>query len=222
VVAARTEDVLCSLDRRLLTAAEVRRCASLRHQADRDARTAARLLLRWAAARLTGRPVETLAVVQRCSECGSVDHGRPSVPSVPATHVSLAHSRGAVAVGVGWSPVGVDIEPARPRGVIGAAPMSVVLTDRETRRSQSTADPAREFLRHWTLKECLVKMGVATLDTASWIEIDTASEQRTAEGRTASRHGQLHLVDWFDDSLDAVVAAAAAEPPVVASFPFAR
>jgi 4'-phosphopantetheinyl transferase len=118
--------------------------------------------------------------------------------------------------------VGVDIEPARPRGVVGAAQLSVVLTDGETRRCQATADPAREFLRHWTLKECLVKMGVATLDTASSIEFDPGSAQRTTEGRIVSRHGPVHLVDWFDEALDAVVAAASAEPPVVAAFPFAR
>ncbi|MBY3555726.1 4'-phosphopantetheinyl transferase superfamily protein [Modestobacter lapidis] len=218
IVTARAEDVLRTLDARLLTAVERRRCAALRHQADRDARAAAHLLVRWAATQLTGRPIETLDLVQRCPDCGAADHGRPSLPGAPAVHISLAYIRGAVVAGVGRHPVGVDIEAVRSADA-GAAALSFALTGAEVCRVRSAPDPARMFLRLWTRKECLVKVGVLTLDTASQVELDPATEQPTAEGRTLSRHGPLHLLDWFDEALDAVVAAAGSASPFLASFP---
>lgn len=222
VFAARPGDVLRAIDRRILTSGELRRCAELRDPAEQDARAAAHLIVRWGAAHLTGRAIETLDLVQRCPGCGSTEHGRPSLPSLPSAHVSLAHTRGAVVAGVGWTPVGVDIETVRPGVDEGTGARSVVLTGAEVGRVRSAVDPPRAFLRHWTLKECLVKLGMATLDTASEIEIDPRTERRTAEGRTASRYGPLHLLDWFDGTLDAVVAAAGARAPVVAAVPFGR
>ncbi|MGY1617069.1 4'-phosphopantetheinyl transferase family protein [Geodermatophilus sp. SYSU D00691] len=210
--------MLRTLDHRLLTAVELRRCAALRHPDDRDARAAAHLLVRWNAAQLTGLPIETFEVTQRCPDCGSADHGRPSLSGLPAVHVSLAHTRGAVVTGAGRQPVGVDIEAVRPRDGLEAAGLPLALTEAEVIRVRSAPDPAREFLRHWVLKECLVKVGVATLDSARDIEIDPRTMRVGPDGRTRTRHGQLHLVDWFDGTLDAVVAAAGAALPVVGSF----
>lgn len=221
VHAAGPDDVLRTLDRRLLTADERRRCAELRRPADRDARAAAHLLVRWSAAQLTGEAIETLELVQHCPDCGSADHGRPSLPSVPAVHLSLARTRGAVVAGAGWDPVGVDVETARSGDDLSPAPLALALSDAETVRVRSAHEPAMTFLRHWALKECLVKAGVATLDTLSQIEIDLPTARRTADGRSRTRHGSLHLVDWFDPSLDAVVAAAGAGPPMVGYFPLA-
>jgi 4'-phosphopantetheinyl transferase len=219
VHAAGTDVVLRALDRRLLTADERRRCARLRQPADRDARMAAHLLVRWSAAQLTGQSMETLEIVQRCPSCGSADHGRPSVASLPAVHVSFARTRGAVVAAAGWDPVGVDVESARPRERLGDSALSLGLTDAEIARVQSAQEPAMAFLRHWTLKECLVKAGVATLDTLPRVELDLSSTGRTTDGRSRTRYGSLHLLDWFDPGLDAVVAAAGARPPVVGHLP---
>jgi len=214
--------LLRSLDPGLLTADERRGCARLDQPADRDARAAAHLLVRWSAAQLTGRAVETLELVQHCPDCGSAEHGRPSLSSLPAVHVSLARTRGAVVAGVGRDPVGVDIEASRSGDDLGAAPLALALTDAEILRVRSAPEPATAFLRHWTLKECLVKAGAATLDTLPRVEIDAATARRDVDGRTRRRHGSLHLMDWFDPTLDAVVAAAGAGPPVVGSFPATR
>lgn len=216
---AATEDVLRTLDRNLLTADESRRCARLHHPADRDARAAAHLLVRWSAARLTGRAIETLELVQWCPDCGSTEHGRPSLAGLLAVHVSLGRTRGAVVVGVDWDPIGVDIELARSGDDLDVAPLSLALTDAEVLRVRSAHEPAETFLRHWALKECLAKAGVATLDEFARIELDRTGARRTADGRTRRRHGSLHLVDWFDPGLAAVVAAAGFRPPVVGSFP---
>lgn len=141
------------------------------------------------------------------------------MPGLPDASVSLAHTEGAVVAGVGWHPVGVDIETVRSRVDVGT--QAAVLTETELRRVLAAPDPDRAFLRSWTLKECLVKIGAATLDTASEVELGLRSggEQATAERPAVTRYGALHLVDWFDGDLDAVVAAAGAEPPEVAPFP---
>jgi 4'-phosphopantetheinyl transferase len=218
-VTARVADVLATLDRDVLSPVEQRRCADLRHPADRDARAAAHLLVRWAAAELTGRPAESLVLVQRCADCGAVDHGRPTITGT-SLHVSLAHARGVVVAGAHDEPVGVDIE--RATSVTPPTVRSLLLTSAESQRVRRADDPDREFLHHWVLKECLVKVGLATLDTVGGLEV-RAGELRLAEGgRTLSRRGALHLADWFDQSLDAVVGAACFQPPLVRSFPVHR
>src|SRR5919202_5600281 len=73
--------------------------------------------------------------------------------------------------------------------------------------------PPSAFVRHWVRKECLVKLGVVTLDELSHVELDPTTEQDVEEGRTRSRFGPLHLLDWVDPTLDVAVAADAHGPP---------
>jgi 4'-phosphopantetheinyl transferase len=216
VVAARPDEVLGRLDQDLLSPIERRRCAEPRHADDRDARAAAHLLVRWAAAQVTCRPVESLVLVQRCPDCGAADHGRPAIAGT-SLHVSLGHARGVVVASAHTEPVGVDVERATS-GADAPADRSVALTSAESRRVGDAADPAREFLHHWVLKESLVKIGVATLDTLAGIEVRAGAVRHAADGRTVSRRGALHLVDWFDEELDAVLGAAAHRPPLVRPF----
>ncbi|HWU05818.1 MAG TPA: 4'-phosphopantetheinyl transferase superfamily protein [Streptomyces sp.] len=218
VVAASPEEVLRTMDPHLLTASERRRGAVLRHPADRHSHAAAHLLVRYCAAALTGRPVGTLALVQRCADCGSTDHGKPSLTGLPDLHVSLAHTRGAVVAGVDGYPVGVDVEDSRVHE-IDPAVMTYTLTAAEVGRVQSARDPSTAFLRLWVRKECLVKIGVVTLDGLSRIEIDPGTERDVGAGRTVGRFGSLHVADWFDEALQVVIAAAGSEPPIVGSFP---
>ncbi len=130
-------------------------------------------------------------------------------------HVSLAHTRGAVAAGAGWRPVGVDVEMI-PACDIEVASSSIVLSAAELGRVRSAGDPSTAFLRQWVRKECLVKMGLATLDTLRGVEIPPGVEEAETR-RTASRYGPVHLVDWVDQGMNAVVAAAGFEPPMLAS-----
>src|SRR3712207_175671 len=216
IVLARPEDVLRGGDERLLTTREQRRAGALRHRADRDAHIAAHLLVRHCAAALTGRPVESLELVQECPECGSTEHGRPSIAGLPELHVSLAHTRGAVVAGADRRPIGVDVEGLRTTD-LDPAVLAATLTTAETARVRSASDPPLAFLRHWVRKECLVKLGVATLDELSRVELEPATEQDGERGRTYSRFGVLHLVDWFEPTLGVAVAAAAHGPLVVGS-----
>ena len=216
VVLARPGDVLRAGGEHLLTPRERQRAGALRHRADRDAYVAAHQLVRHCAAALTGRPVDALELVQECADCGSTEHGRPSIAGVPGLHVSLAHTRGAVVAGADRRPIGVDVEGARTRD-LDPAVLAHTLTAAEATRVRAASDPPSAFLRHWVRKECLVKLGVVTLDELSRMELDPTTEQDVGEGRTRSRFGPLHLLDWFDPTLDVAVAAAAHGPPVVGS-----
>jgi 4'-phosphopantetheinyl transferase len=216
VLLARPADVLRVGGEHLLTSREQRRAGALRHRADRDAHVAAHLLVRHCAAALTGQPLASLELVQECAECGSTEHGRPSIAGLPELHVSLAHTRGAVVAGANRRPIGVDVEGLR-RTDLDPAVLASTLTAAETARVQSASDPPLAFLSHWVRKECLVKVGVATLDELFRVELDPTTEQDGAGGRTSSRFGSLHLVDWFDPTLGVAVAAAAHGPPVVGS-----
>ena len=213
VVLARPPDVLQVGGEHLLTAHERRRAGALRSRADRDAYVAAHLLVRHCAAALTGRPVEALTLVQQCPACGSTEHGPPSIAGMPDLHVSLVHTRGAVVAGADRGPIGVDVERARS-GVLDPAVLGFSLTAAETTRVRSAHDPSAAFLRHWVRKECLVKVGAVTLDELPRVELDPTTEQDVGEGRTRSRFGPLHLLDWFDPTLGVAVAAAASGPPV--------
>jgi 4'-phosphopantetheinyl transferase len=216
IVLARPADVLRVGDERLLTPREQRRAGALRHRADRDASVAAHLLVRHCAAALTGRPVESLELVQECAVCGSTEHGRPAIAGLPELHVSLSHTRGAVVAGADRRPIGVDVEGLRTTD-LDPAVLAATLTAAEAARVRSASDPPLAFLSHWVRKECLVKVGVATLDELSRVELDPTTEQDGERGRTHSRFGSLHLVDWFDPALGVAVAAAAHGLPVVDS-----
>ncbi|WP_158544763.1 4'-phosphopantetheinyl transferase superfamily protein [Blastococcus sp. TF02-09] len=124
-----------------------------------------------------------------------------------------------MAAAVGWDPVGVDVETARSGDALDAALLHLTLTEREMLQVRSSPEPRATFLRHWTLKECLVKVGAATLDGLSRLEIDLSTAHRTAEGRTWTTYRNLHLLEWCDPGLGAVIGAAGAAPPVVDTFP---
>ena len=215
-VVARPAEVLSRLDTVLLSGEELRRSAALRHPADREARDAAHLLARWCAAAITGLAPDRLPLVQRCPHCAATDHGRPSVAGMPSVHVSLAHARGVVVASAGRRPVAVDVERLGP-GVVEPASSRVVLTAREVGRLRGARNPSTAFLRTWVRKECLVKLGLVSLDGLGRTELDPEVEvDRPA--RAVSRFGAVHLLDWVDEDLDAVVGAAGYEPPRVRSW----
>ncbi len=223
MLAARPEDVLRLVSDRFLTQRERRRAGALRHPADRDAYVAAHALVRECAAQLTGSEAGSLEVVQRCPECRATGHGKPFVHGRADVHLSLAHSRRAVVAGAGWVPLGVDVEDVDGGGAQGTDPglMALVLSSAEMDHVRSAAEPRAAFLRHWVRKECLVKVGAATLDDLSRIEIDPGTEHDVGAGRVAGRFGPLHVVDWFDGTLDAAVAAAGFGTPRLGVFPLA-
>ena len=164
-----------------LTGAELARRDRLRFVADRDAYTAAHLLVRACAGALLGVPASSVGLEQQCPRCGGVGHGRPSIAGEPGVFVSLSHTRGYVAAVAATVPCGIDVQT-----VAGSIPRTAV-TARERAWLDAQPDPLLAFTRLWVRKEALVKAGVA--DEPGAIEVLGASGP-------AERHGRFDVEEW--------------------------
>jgi 4'-phosphopantetheinyl transferase len=221
VLTARPGDVLEAFGPDAVAAVlaphERRRATALRHPADRAAYVAAHLLARECAARLTGSAPRSLELAQRCADCGSAEHGRPSLSGRPDVHLSLAHSRGAVIAGAYLAPLGVDVEPPVAPGARQDL-VAAVLAAAEAEAVRTASDPSRAVSRLWVRKESLVKLGLATLDTMRTVDLTRATALAPLDGRDHAVLDDVHLVDWFDEPLGAAFGVAASAAPVVAAF----
>ncbi|WP_063857157.1 MULTISPECIES: 4'-phosphopantetheinyl transferase superfamily protein [unclassified Kitasatospora] len=212
VMMAGSAEVLArpDLGEHLLTDLERTRADRFRLASSRADFVAAHLLVRECAARLMGRPVAGLTLLQRCPDCARDDHGKPYLAEHPEAQVSLSHGRGVVAAAAGLHPVGVDVEQSS--GGTAAEVMERVLSAGELRRVREHADPDRAFLRLWVRKEAMVKLGRTTLDTLTEIDL-SALELDGSPLR--SRYGDLHLLDWVDERHGAAVGVVSTEEPRV-------
>ncbi|MDN0196788.1 4'-phosphopantetheinyl transferase family protein [Streptomyces sp. S.PNR 29] len=213
-VVVSTQEVLGhpAARRNVLTSVELRRAAAFRFDRDRDDFVAAHLLVRLCAGRLLGVPADTLSLVQHCADCGSREHGKPSLAGLPDVHVSLSHTQGVVAAAVGRQRVGVDVERATvPDTVLVAAER--VLSDVELRTMRASALPDRYFLRQWVRKESLVKIGETRLGDMAKTDLSALPVDTPDGSPCLSRHGELYVLDWTDDRRDAVAAVVSAGRP---------
>ncbi|VVE37384.1 phosphopantetheinyl transferase [Pandoraea capi] len=199
-----------------LTPDERKRADAFSRPADRDDYVAAHILARVAAARVTGcsdtpgAAARTYILVQRCEQCGGA-HGRPRLPAHPGLHVSLSHTRGAVAAACAIAPVGIDIEHwdealsldidlpgvnARERSRLGAF-ASVAFTH------HAPSPRALAWLRLWTRKESLVKVGGTTLESMSAIDLSglPMSETPLRVWQRRVTHDIWSMTDWLDPML---------------------
>lgn len=138
---------------------EVRQRFTASGEATRRRMLAARSLAGRCIAYVCGQ--EEVPVYQRCSHCGSGAHGMPTALRDDVS-VSWAHSEQFVAAAASTAyRVGVDVESvtsaAPSRGLILAA-----LADSE--RSDKVEQEPLDFIRLWTVKESLVKLGLLVLD----------------------------------------------------------
>ena len=196
----------------LLTPVEQRRAAALRFARDRDDFLAAHLLVRLCAGRLLDVPADALSLVQHCADCGSREHGKPSLAGLPEVHISLSHTRGVVAAAAGWQRVGVDVE----RATVPDAPLRVadrVLSAAETRMMRAAERPHRFFLRQWVRKESLVKIGELSLGGMAKTDLSGLPADIPDGPPHLSRHGELYVLDWTDERRDAVAAVVSAGRP---------
>jgi 4'-phosphopantetheinyl transferase len=213
-VVVSTEEVLNHPAARphLLTPVEQHRAAAFRFDRDRDDFVAAHLLVRLCAGRLLGVPADALSLVQHCADCGSREHGRPSLAGLPDVHISLSHTQGVVAAAVGRQRVGVDVERATVFDTaLGAAER--VLSDAELRMMRAVARPDRYFLRQWVRKESLVKIGETRLGDMAQADLSALPVDTPDGSPYLSRHGELYVLDWTDERRDAVAAVVSAGRP---------
>ncbi|MBO1415575.1 4'-phosphopantetheinyl transferase superfamily protein [Streptomyces sp. FH025] len=198
----------------LLTALERERAARFRQESGRIDFTAGHVLVRLCAARLLDVPAAGLVLAQRCPDCGLADHGKPYLPDHPGVHVSLSHTRGVVAAGAGYQPVGVDVELSARGGSLRAVARRV-LTPAELALVEAAPEPDRAFLRQWVRKESLIKIGRTTLDTLGQVDLAALPLDVPPGAPLRSRFEDLHLIDWTDPEHGAVVAAVSTAPPRV-------
>ncbi|VVD77641.1 4'-phosphopantetheinyl transferase family protein [Pandoraea terrigena] len=195
---------------------ERRRADAFSRSSDREDYVAAHILARVAAARVTcgthgpGPAARTYVLVQRCERCGGA-HGRPRLPAHPGLHVSLSRTRGAVAAACAIAPVGIDVEHWDEAWLADADLPGV--NERERIRLNAFAGVAYThhapspralaWLRLWTRKESLIKVGDATLDAMTAIDLSalpmSEAPLRTWQRRVA--HGGWAMTDWLDAAL---------------------
>lgn len=160
-----------------LSEVENERAGNFVRQQDRENFVAARILARCAAAMAVGCHPDDITLLQRCGNCGGA-HGKPHLPRFPGVHISWSHTEAGIAVAVGRVPVGVDVESwgsaERSREIAATvlAPREYALIqEKEAHRSMSSIEGRAlsasnaAFLRLWTCKESLVKLGAISLET---------------------------------------------------------
>lgn len=112
---------------------------------------------------------ENVRIRQRCAECSRTDHGRPYAVilshSVRAPSVSWSHSHGVVAVAISYEGnVSIDVESD-----IGSrrSDLTEALSAHLPASAKSIPDRLLyDLVRLWTLRECLVKLGLISLTEA--------------------------------------------------------
>ncbi|MBE7324169.1 hypothetical protein IEQ44_05850 [Nocardioides sp. Y6] len=228
---ARTEDVLARVaelasPEELLSVEDRARHDQLHFEADRRSFVAARALTRLLLVVHDGLPLTEGAlrapdVRQRCGRCER-PHGRPYVVGRADLGLSWSHKRDVVAAAVGRGPVGVDVEH-----VAGVPPPLVGRTPRHA--APATAhDPTTEWLS-WTRAEACVKVGLATLTTATgwsltwptapggttWV---VPGVEEAVTGDVVGDVSQVMLTDRSDPDMGVVCTVAGRVPAVLVTF----
>ncbi|RSK81055.1 4'-phosphopantetheinyl transferase superfamily protein [Pandoraea apista] len=138
-------------------------------------------------------------------------HGRPRLPAHPGLHVSLSHTRGAVAAACAIVPIGIDIEhwnealdaDADFPGMSARERLRLDAFSSVAHTHHAPSPRALAWLRLWTRKESLVKVGETTLDAMPEVDMSRLPMSevplRTWQRRVA--HGRWAMTDWLDPGL---------------------
>jgi 4'-phosphopantetheinyl transferase len=191
---------------------ERNRLRALADARDRDAFLAAHVLARATGARCLGVAAAAVNVVQRCATCGG-PHGRPQVDGAPHIGLSLSHTRTYVAAAAGLGPVGVDVELTSRFDLDDDALLKAILTRYEVAAVEGAPSAVTALARLWVVKECLVKLGLATLDEFAVLDVADALPNRgDAHATTLRRWRDLHLLQWDCGDTGSVGAALSEQP----------
>ncbi len=82
-------------------------------------------------------------------------HGKPYIVGHPEIHFNLSHCREAALCVVSDRPVGADVESIR-----SYSPLLLrhTMNEAEIQQIESSVQPARAFIRLWTMKEAVLKL----------------------------------------------------------------
>lgn len=164
----------------LLSEQRREQCLKFRHELGRKTCAAAYLLLCEGLRKEYGieeKPVFTYG-----------KHGKPVIVGRPDIHFNLSHCREAALCAVSTHPIGVDVESIRPYKESLAR---YTMNDEELAAIAASDNPARMFIRFWTMKEAVLKL------TGDGIRNDMKSVLTTAakcEGKS------IHIETTVNDS----------------------
>lgn len=149
---------------------ELDRASSFAARSDRDDYIAAHWLVREVASHVVGSVPERLMIGQVCSDCGG-NHGKPFLRGHPHIHLSLSHTIGVVAAAVGEVAIAIDVESNVAERLDDSVLETVMTSSELSILRQVDIDPTSDALKEggarrlWCAKECLIKLGLLTLDT---------------------------------------------------------
>ncbi|MGY1456438.1 4'-phosphopantetheinyl transferase family protein [Streptomyces sp. SS8] len=179
-----------------MSAPQRRRYSRLRTEQSRRDFLAVRALARRLVADVTGDCAESIVLAQTCPACGSEEHGPPRVVN-RRLHVSWAHSGGELAVVVSdRHRVGVDVERVDRLSVTPGL-LTASLPEAEAEQVAAARNVPLAFLRLWTMKEALAKLG------SDMLAMTRLSRQRLADSVGAVDY-------WTEDRENSVIAVAVA------------
>jgi len=216
----RPSDVLHG-DRAALTRSlapyEIDRLQSLRSAPARESYLAAHLLVRQAAQAATGLGERSLVLGQRCEACGGA-HGRPFIHGQPLVHVSLTHCDDAVGAVAGTTPCAIDVE-GWDAVAFEPSLAEQVFSRNERRALDALAGPSTQAgipgprqmlaLRLWVRKECLIKLGLLSLDGMAGCDLGALGVEPLPFDRpTRFAGGDLQFTEWIDSRTRTVGATA--------------
>jgi 4'-phosphopantetheinyl transferase len=211
---AHSIDVLAAAQdpRRVLTDDERARAARLRRPADVRDFVAAHVLARVVAAWSSGEDWTTLEIEQRCVRCGG-PHGKPMIRRHPELEVTTSRTAGNVAAAASSRAVAVDVERLTAAPLVAEVSASA-FTDDELEAARAALDSTLALLRQWVRKECLVKLGVVSLDTLrnvdlSGLPVDEARERVSVRRSTWDGYCVL---DWLDPAAGVLGSAVSVLP----------
>ncbi len=214
VVAARSADVLAATrdPQRVLSDVERARAASFRRAEDARDFVAAHILARMCAARLSGDDWEGLRIEQRCARCGGA-HGKPVVRRHPGLELTISRTAGNVAAAASARAVGIDVERLAADRVLCEAAAGF-FTSGELEAARAAPDPQLALLRQWVRKECLVKLGLVSLDTMREFDLSEVLVEEARNRATARQTvwGDYCVLDWLDPLTGVLGSAVSALP----------
>lgn len=153
-------------------------------------------------ASVTGVGGSAVRAGRECPYCGSTDHGRPwAEVDGTAVGVSLSRTTDLVALAVGPSPVGVDVERVSR---VAAAPLDA-FTGRERARARGDAVPLAAC---WAVKEAVLKRD------GRGLRVDPRTVEVDLDRSIATLDGVEQPVTVVFPAPDVVLAVAAGGAPV--------
>lgn len=148
-----------------------------------------RALLKKAVSEIYGIDTDTMTIKKG-------EHGKPYFEERQDIYFNISHSGDYVAVMVGDSPLGVDIQTIRP---VKERMIEKICSEEEKSFVYNSLDKDRAFITLWTLKESYIKaIGTGMSFPMSGINFDLSRLNQNGTGEISNQSG-VYLVRDFGE-----------------------